>query len=82
MGKLIRWRCMGCGALLLGRAIDNPLLLKHRRPVNPGRVPTLCREDGLMQLVEYEAEAYVGSKNARVRRDRGRDRGRVLLRKT
>jgi len=58
MGDLMRWRCVGCGGLLLGRAIDNPLMLKHRRPASSGRVLNLCREDGLMQLVENEAETH------------------------
>jgi hypothetical protein len=58
MGDLMRWRCVGCGTFLLGRAIDNPLMLKHHRPVRPGGVPTLCREDGVMQLVEHEAETH------------------------
>jgi hypothetical protein len=55
MGNFMRWRCVGGGTLLLGRAIDNPLMLKHSRPVSPGRVPTLCREDSVMQLVDYES---------------------------
>src|SRR5579859_4092775 len=58
MKDLIRWHCVGCGTNLLGRAIDNPLLLKHSRPARPGVVPTLCREDGVMELVEYEAKTH------------------------